>query len=109
MYQKHKKAKRRAHDNQVNQIEHGSFSPLLFSTTGGMGQAATTVDLQENGRNDHRQEETRLWLNPDVAEMLAELLPPQSLDHVPLRHKIKECLHQPEECPLAVVLRAGWQ
>ena len=43
MYQKHEKAKRRAYDQRITQIEQGSFSPLVFSTTGGMGRAAVTV------------------------------------------------------------------
>ena len=43
MYQKHEKGKRRAYDQRITQIEHGSFSPLVFSTTGGMSRAAVTV------------------------------------------------------------------
>ena len=54
--------------------------------------------LQESGHNDCRQEETRLWPNPGVAEILVEFCPPQSLNHVPQRYKIKERLHRPWEC-----------
>ena len=43
MYQKHETARRRAYNQRIIQIELGSFSPLVFSTTGGMGQAAVTV------------------------------------------------------------------
>ena len=35
--------KRRSYDERVREVEHGSFSPLVFSTTGGMGTAATVV------------------------------------------------------------------
>ena len=35
--------KKRAYDQRVREIEHGSFSPLVFSTTGGMGTTATVV------------------------------------------------------------------
>ena len=35
--------KRRAYDERVREIEHGSFSPLVFSTSGGMGTTATVV------------------------------------------------------------------
>ena len=35
--------KKRAYDQRVREIEHGSFSPLVFSTTGGMGPTATIV------------------------------------------------------------------
>ena len=30
------------HDRRVREIEHGTFTPLVLSTTGGMGKAATT-------------------------------------------------------------------
>ena len=35
--------KKRAYDQRIREIEHGSFSPLVFSTTGGMGTTATVV------------------------------------------------------------------
>ena len=35
--------KRRAYDERIREIEHGSFSPLVFSTSGSMGSTATTV------------------------------------------------------------------
>ena len=35
--------KRRAYDERIREIEHGSFSPLVFSTSGSMGPTATTV------------------------------------------------------------------
>ena len=39
-YKKHEKEKRRAYDQRVREIEHGTFTPLVFSATGGMGPAA---------------------------------------------------------------------
>ena len=33
-YQRNEMEKRRAYDERVREIEHGSFSPLVFSTTG---------------------------------------------------------------------------
>ena len=39
-YRKNEQEKKRAYDQR---IEHGSFSPLVFSTTGGMGTTATVV------------------------------------------------------------------
>ena len=39
-YKKHEKEKRRAYDQRVQEIEHGTFTPLVFSATGGMGPAA---------------------------------------------------------------------
>ena len=42
-YRKNEQEKKRAYDQRVREIEHGSFSPLIFSTTGGMGSIATVV------------------------------------------------------------------
>ena len=42
-YQRNEMERRRAYDERVREIEHGSFSPLVFSTTGGMGTTATVV------------------------------------------------------------------
>ena len=35
--------KKRAYDQRVREIKHGSFSPLIFFTTGSMGMTATVV------------------------------------------------------------------
>ena len=42
-YRKNELEKKRAYDQRVREIEHGSFSPLVFSTTGGIGAVATVV------------------------------------------------------------------
>ena len=42
-YSKHELDKKREYEERVREIEHGSFSPLVFSTAGGMGPIATTV------------------------------------------------------------------
>ena len=39
-YQKHEKQKCRAYEQRVREIEHGSFTPLIMSATGGVGAAA---------------------------------------------------------------------
>ena len=41
LYINHEKKKKREYNNRVLQIEKGSFTPLIFSTTGGMGPEAT--------------------------------------------------------------------
>jgi len=41
-YRQHENAKHRQYEERVREIEHGNFSPLVFSTSGGMG-ASTTV------------------------------------------------------------------
>ena len=42
-YRRNEQEKKRAYDERVREIEHGSFSPLVFSTAGGMGNTATVV------------------------------------------------------------------
>ena len=39
-YKKHEDIKKRAYGQRVRDVEHGVFTPLVFSTTGGMGQKA---------------------------------------------------------------------
>ena len=41
-YRKHEKEKRRHYEHRVNEIERSSFTPLVFSTTDGMGPSALT-------------------------------------------------------------------
>ena len=41
-YRQHETSKRRQYKERVREVEHGNFSPLVFSTSGGMG-ASTTV------------------------------------------------------------------
>ena len=40
-YRRHELEKRRSYDQRIREVEHGTFTPLVFSTTGGMGKAAT--------------------------------------------------------------------
>ncbi len=42
-YRRNEMEKKRAYDERVREIEHGSFSPLVFSTSGSMGTTATVV------------------------------------------------------------------
>ena len=42
MYRKHENIKKRAYGQRVRDVEHGIFTPPVFSTTGGMGHEATT-------------------------------------------------------------------
>ena len=43
IYRQHEKKKKREYSHRVREIEKGSFTPLVFSTTGGMGREATVV------------------------------------------------------------------
>ena len=40
-YRKHENLKKRAYEQRVREVEHGSFIPLVFSLTGGMGNSAS--------------------------------------------------------------------
>jgi hypothetical protein len=53
-YRRNEQEKKRAYDQRVREIEHGSFSPLVFSATGGMGTVATVVYISVGG-NDCRK------------------------------------------------------
>ena len=46
-YKKHEQLRRRHYDQCVREIEHGTFTPLVLSTTGGMRKAATIHLLQK--------------------------------------------------------------
>ena len=40
-YRKHEQEKKRAYEHRIREVEHSSFTPLVFSATGGMGREAT--------------------------------------------------------------------
>ena len=42
-YRSHENSKKRAYDRRIREVEHGTFAPLVFSCTGGMGRAATAT------------------------------------------------------------------
>lgn len=42
-YRKNELEKRRAYDERIREIEHGAFSPLVFTTAGGMGATSNVV------------------------------------------------------------------
>jgi len=42
-YHKHEQEKHRAYEEKVQEVDHSCFTHLVFSTSGGMGKAATVV------------------------------------------------------------------
>ena len=42
-YRRHEKEKRRKYEQRINQVEHGTFTPLVLSTSGGWGPSATVA------------------------------------------------------------------
>ena len=43
MYSHHKEQKKRAYNARILKVERGVFMPLVFSTSGGMGEEAKTL------------------------------------------------------------------
>ena len=43
LYRQKEQEKRRSYDERIREVEYGSFAPLVFSTSGGMGPAAQVV------------------------------------------------------------------
>ena len=41
VYRRHEQEKKRQYDQHVREVEHATFTPLVLSSTGGMGKAAT--------------------------------------------------------------------
>ena len=41
-FRRHEQAKKREYGERVREVEHGVFTPLVLSTTGGLGSEATT-------------------------------------------------------------------
>ena len=41
-YRKHENEKKRAYEQRIRDVEHASFTPLVFSATGGMAKQSTT-------------------------------------------------------------------
>ena len=42
VYRRHKQEKKRQYEQRVWEVEHATFTPLVMSSTGGTGRAATT-------------------------------------------------------------------
>ena len=42
-YRRHEKEKQRSYEQRIREVEHGSFTPLVFSASGGMGELAATA------------------------------------------------------------------
>ena len=43
LYRRHELAKKREYGDRIREVENGSFTPLVFATTGGMGREATLL------------------------------------------------------------------
>ena len=42
-HQCHEREERRSYEHRIREVENGSFTPLVFTATGGMGKTAQTT------------------------------------------------------------------
>ena len=66
-YRKHENMKKRAYDQRVSEIEHGTFTPVVLSPTGGMEAAATVcfkrlASMHTQKRDETYNSTTMAWL-----------------------------------------------
>ena len=56
VYKQHESAKKREYNQRVQNVEHGVFTPLVFTTTGSMGSEGTTFYKRLADMLSHKQE-----------------------------------------------------
>ncbi len=65
-YRKHENIKKRAYEQRVREVEHSSFTPIVMSLTGGLGNAATTcykrLATLLSVKHDQHYHTTMSWL-----------------------------------------------
>ena len=66
-YRKHERIKKRAYEQRIRDIEHASFTPLVVSATGGLGNEAKTFYKRLASllasKWDNPYNKTMCWLN----------------------------------------------
>ena len=63
-YRKHEREKKRAYEQRIREVEHSSFTPLVFSATGGMGREAKCFYKRLASMLSHKWDQsysTTLW------------------------------------------------
>ena len=87
VYRKHEQEKKRQYEQRVREVEHATFPPLVRSTMGSMGKAATTFYKRLASMVcEKRNTDCKLDL------VQAEFCSAQSLNHVNQGCKIIEAL-----------------
>ncbi len=70
-YKRHENEKRRAYGQRVENVEMGSFTPLIFSTTGGMGKSTTVFYKRLAGliaeKNNLAYSATLAWVRTKIS------------------------------------------
>ena len=71
IFKKHENAKKREYNERALEVEHGSFTPLVFGTNGGMGDECSTflkqlaTKILEKSYNTYA--ETMTWLRTKLS------------------------------------------
>ena len=81
-YRRAELEKKRAYEQRIREIEFGSFSRLVFPTTGGLGSTATVVFKRLASLIADKQEQP-YSKNTILASLQSELLPTEVSYHVP--------------------------
>ena len=61
-YRNHENVKKRAYHQRVREVEHGTFSPLVFSCTGGMGRVDKRLAALVAAKRDEPYSTTMGWI-----------------------------------------------
>ena len=107
-YQRNELEKRRAYDERVREIEHGSFSPLVFNTSGGMGKTANIVYKRIASMIAEKQDKT-LQQDDALDPMQTKFPFVEIIHHVPPWISLnptspRKSLHQQKHGPRLLVL-----
>ena len=92
LFKANEHTKRRSYEQRVIEVEHGSFTPLVFAATGGMGPAAT-ITLWPSLTSPYppgRLEQLLMRPNGGQCRNTLIWIPPIALDPLQLKHW--ECL-----------------
>ena len=86
VFRRHEQEKRQEYDQRIHEIEHGSFAPLIFAASGGMG-ALYHHSLQEACLSVGQQERSHVLDNHAVAPLPTVFQPPKISHHSHQRNK----------------------
>ena len=87
VYRKHEQEKRRLYEARVREVEHASFIPVVYATSGGAGRSANALVKRIASRSHGREEVAALLTSDGLAEVEDQQLSRQSLYPVPARFK----------------------
>ena len=80
-YRKHERIKKRAYEQRIRDIEHASFTPLVVSATGGLGNEAKTFYKRLASllasKWDNPYNKTMCWLNCRLSSIRGAAVRPE--------------------------------